>query len=275
MNGNLTVAADSQLTLAPTSNGVTNSIQGGGNLVLDGKIFLNLAGADTTPGNSWTLVNTATLATEDYDAATFSVNSSAGTFTEVIATPGTWKLLAGGNEWTFTESSGLLEVVPVSDPFIAWIDSFFPGETLPAIIGKTADPDNDGVDNLTEFALNGNPKSGSNNGLTAVLIQDASAPAGNELTLVAAVRDGAVFSTGPNGEQTATVNGVVYTVEGSLALTFPDSAVSAGGASDTAPAATGLPSLAATAWEYRTFKLDASEGLAGKGFLRVKAAVAP
>jgi hypothetical protein len=56
---------------------------------------------------------------------------------------------------------------------------------------------------------------------------------------------------------------------------FPDSAVSVGSASDTAPAATGLPSLAATAWEYRTFKLDASEGLPGKGFLRAKIEVAP
>lgn len=274
VNGNLTIAADSQLTLAPGANGVTNSIQGTGNLVLDGKIFLNLAGTDTTPGNSWTLVNTATLATEDYDPATFSVNSSAGAFTESLVTPGTWKLNAGGNEWTFTESSGLLEVA-IGDPFVAWIDSFFPGETNPAIIGKTADPDNDGVDNLTEFALNGNPANGSNNGLTAVLIQDASAPAGNELTLVAAVRDAAVFAAGPNGEQVATVDSVVYTVEGSLTLTFPGSAVSASAASDTAPAATGLPDLTGSAWEYRTFKLDASEGLAGKGFLRVKTAVAP
>ncbi len=275
VNGNLTVAADSQLTLTPGANGVTNSIQGTGNLILDGKIFLNLAGTDTTPGNTWTLVNTATLATEDYDPATFAVASTAGTFTESIVTPGTWKLIAAGNEWTFTESTGLLEVAVVSDPFVAWIDSFFPGETNPAIIGKTADPDNDGSDNLAEFAFNGNPKSGSDNGLTALLIQDASAPAGNELTLVAAVRDGAVFATGPNGVQTATIDGVVYTAQGSLALTFPDSAVSVGAASDTAPAATGLPSLASTAWEYRTFKLDASEGLSGKGFLRIKTDVAP
>jgi autotransporter-associated beta strand protein len=275
VDGNLTVAADSQLTLAPGTNTVTNSIQGTGNLILDGKIFLNLATTDTTHGNSWTLVNTATLATEDYDAVTFAVDSTLGAFTEVVATPGTWKRVAAGNEWTFVESTGLLSVGPVSDPFVAWIDSFFTGETNPAIIGKTADPDNDGVDNLTEFALNGNPNSGSNNGLTAVLIQDASAPAGNELTLVAAIRDGAVFAPGANGVQTATVDGVVYTIQGSLALTFPDSPVSVGGASDTAPAATGLPSLATTPWEYRTFKLDASEGLPGKGFLRVKIEVAP
>ena len=29
-------------------------------------------------------------------------------------------------------------------------------------------------------------------------------------------------------------------------------------------------SLAGSAWEYHTFKLDASEGLPGKGFLRLK-----
>ena len=37
-----------------------------------------------------------------------------------------------------------------------------------------------------------------------------------------------------------------------------------------AHAATGLPSLAGSDWEYHTFKLDASEGLPGKGFLRLK-----
>ena len=39
---------------------------------------------------------------------------------------------------------------------------------------------------------------------------------------------------------------------------------------DTAPPAAGLPDLTGTAWEYHTFKLDASEGLTNKGFLRLK-----
>ena len=87
--------------------------------------------------------------------------------------------------------------------------------------------------------------------------------------------NGATAGVGGTGNWTATIDGVIYTIQGSLALTFPDSPVSVGGASDTAPAATGLPSLATTPWEYRTFKLDASEGLPGKGFLRVKTEVAP
>jgi hypothetical protein len=66
---------------------------------------------------------------------------------------------------------------------------------------------------------------------------------------------------------------VTYTIQGTLDLvTIPGSDVShPSGPSDTAPVATGLPDLTGTAWEYHTFKLDASEGLGNKGFLRAKA----
>lgn len=156
-------------------------------------------------------------------------------------------------------------------PYSTWAGTTYGltgGDALP-----DADPDGDGVKNIVEFALNGNPTNGSNNGLTSTLIQDASAPTGNELTFTLAVRDGATFSSGAGGVQTATVDGVVYTIQGSVDLSNFTSAVSViGSASETAP---GLPSLASTPWEYRTFKLDASEGLGGKGFLRVKIETAP
>jgi hypothetical protein len=61
---------------------------------------------------------------------------------------------------------------------------------------------------------------------------------------------------------------VKYTIEGSPDLTFPNSAVSE------ASPATGPGGLPAD-YEYRRFRLDASEGLAGKGFLRVKTEPAP
>lgn len=139
--------------------------------------------------------------------------------------------------------------------------------------GKTQDPDKDGRNNLAEFAFNGDPLSASNNGLVASLVQDASLPAGPELTLVVAVRNGAVFSgSGSPSVQTSTVDGITYTIEGSLDLTtFPGSAVShADGPTATAPVATGLPDLTGTDWKYHTFKLDASEGLPSKGFLRAR-----
>lgn len=152
-----------------------------------------------------------------------------------------------------------------SSPFETWISTTYP-ELTGEEAKEGADPDDDGIPNLLEFALMGDPTDSSDAGLTAALVQDASAPAGNELTLVIATRTGAAFA----GGATASVDGITYTVEGSLDLSFPGSAVSSTGPSATAPAATGLPDLTGSGWEYHTFKLDASEGLGGKGFLRVK-----
>lgn len=167
-----------------------------------------------------------------------------------------------------------LNYVPSSTPFQDWALANGLDGTVGKENGKTDDPDGDGKNNNFEFAFNGNPLSGSDNGMMAGLVQDASAPAGNELTLVIAVRDGATFANaGSPVVQTATVDEVTYTIEGTLDLvTIPGSDVShAAGPSDTAPLATGLPDLTGTDWEYHTFKLDASEGLGNKGFLRAKA----
>lgn len=158
---------------------------------------------------------------------------------------------------------------PVETPYESWLSIRYP-----ALLGNdrlpNADPDHDGISNLIEFALNGNPGNSASGGLIASLIQDSSPPAGNELTLVIAVRNGAVFGTGSNGERMATVDGITYTVEGSLDLSFPGAVVTSTGPSATAPAATGFQDLTGSDWRYHSFKLDASEGLAGRGFLRLK-----
>ena len=261
VNGALVVAAASQITLTPTANGTSNSISGSGSLTLNGKLILNLANAETTPGSTWSLINTGTL-TEEYGTA-FGVQSSLGDFSEIPVDSGTWSLEAGGNLWTFTESSGVLTVATASTPFGLWISSYFPGETNPAIIGPDADPDQDGVNNLAEFALAGIPNSGSNNGYQAVATEDTDADLAKELTLTIAVRKAAGSPTFAGSPLTASVDGVKYTIEGSLDLNFPNSPVS-----DASPT-TGPGGLPAD-WEYRRFRLDASEGLAGKGFLRVK-----
>jgi autotransporter-associated beta strand protein len=161
------------------------------------------------------------------------------------------------------------------DPFATWATAAGLDGTLGKENGKADDPDGDGKNNLYEFAFNGDPLDGSDNGLMAALVQDASAPAGNELTLVVAVRDGATFTGSGDPlvqSNTTPVDGLTYTIEGTLDLaTIPGSDVShVGGPSDTAPVATGLPDLTGTDWEYHTFKLDASEGLGSKGFLRAK-----
>jgi autotransporter-associated beta strand protein len=176
---------------------------------------------------------------------------------------------------TLSISGGNVVLSVVASPFDTFMETFSTQIPNPANRVQGADPDGDGVDNLTEFALYGNPADASNNGLVAVLIQDTDVPADTpELTLVAAVRRGAVFTTNGDNAQVATEDGIVYQVEGSLTLdlwTSPVSAVAAG--SDTAPAASGLnEDLGGTDWQYRTFVLDASEGLPAKGFLRIQVA---
>ena len=175
--------------------------------------------------------------------------------------------LPGGFTVAYTGTQAILTQSAGSAAYITWINgAAFNNPPLSAAQKLPgADPDFDGTPNLLEFALNGNPVSRFSNGSIASLIQDSSAPAGNELTLVIAVRDGAVFNGG-----TATVDGITYIVEGSPDLAFPAAAVSSTGPAGLAPASTGLPSLEGTAWEYHVFKLDLSEGLPGKGFLRLK-----
>jgi hypothetical protein len=73
--------------------------------------------------------------------------------------------------------------------------------------------------------------------------------------------------------QSATVDGVTYTIEGTVDLsTIPGSAVShIAGPLNSAPAGSGLTAdLTSEDWKYHVFKLDASEGLPDKGFLRAK-----
>jgi autotransporter-associated beta strand protein len=185
---------------------------------------------------------------------------------------GTWGAPGSGAQHTTSQitGDGFLLVDGTASPFETWVSD--PEFGLdPADQGADADPDEDGVSNLLEFALAGDPSDGSEHGRSSVIIQDTNGVGGKELTLVAAVRRGATFTSGIGGSQTATVDELTYKVAGSLGLENFDQAVSVvGAASDTAPPATGLPSLAGEEWEYRVFKLDASEGLSGKGFLRVE-----
>ena len=69
-----------------------------------------------------------------------------------------------GNEYTLNYNdtvSGTNAVTltfgAVTVTYASWIDAYFPGETNPAIIGATADPDNDGIPNAVEMVLGGDP----------------------------------------------------------------------------------------------------------------------
>jgi hypothetical protein len=265
----LIISDPGELQFYPTTNGVTNSVGGTGTLQFDGTLRIDIFGAAATPGNSWTLVNLGGLANPTPFGATFAVASWAGSFAETAVGSGIWRMVDGGLAWTFTESDGKLTVAThVADPFTDWIGIHFPGVTDPAIIGKDADPDGDGANNLAEFALNGYPDNGADNGYLAIAIEDTDADTQKELTLTLAVRKAGGSPVFTGSPLSAISGGVKYTIEGSLDLVFPTST-----ASEASPA-TGPGGLPAD-YEYRRFRLDASEGLAGKGFLRVTTEPAP
>jgi autotransporter-associated beta strand protein len=132
--------------------------------------------------------------------------------------------------------------------------------------GPNDDPDKDGRSNLAEFAFNGDPLSGSNNGQVYVLTADGDGDAVKELLLTAAVRKTASFSAGAPATSLP-VDGITYAIEGGTNLSgFPIKVNLVA----TAVVPAGAPNLTGTDYEYRSFSLSGSNGLPAAGFLRAK-----
>jgi autotransporter-associated beta strand protein len=138
--------------------------------------------------------------------------------------------------------------------------------------GKEQDPDQDGHNNLAEFALDGNPLSGLNDGKVVGKVATL-ADASKVLTLTLPVRAGASFS-GATEQVSNAVNGVVYTIQGSDTLGAADWPLVVSEITDPTDKAAiqaGLPDLTDGGWIYRTFR---SPGTTTDGdprdFLRVK-----
>jgi autotransporter-associated beta strand protein len=125
----------------------------------------------------------------------------------------------------------------------------------------TGDLDGDGILDLAEFAFNGEPNSGASLGTVTSALTDTNGNTQRELTLTIAVRTGATFAVQGDGSQLATVGGVTYRVRGSIDLANFNSAV------------THVSSVASgtAGWDLHTFRLNASDGLGGKGFLQAVA----
>lgn len=154
--------------------------------------------------------------------------------------------------------TGKLYVIP-TDPFLPWIAGFglTGSDALPG-----SDPDNDGQNNLLEFALNGIPNSGASSGKLRSSVELVAGD--NALTYTLPVRTGAVFSG--SAAQTSTIDGITYTIEGSDALSTWNTTV----ISEVVPALSGgLPALD-TGWTYRTFRTPGSTSSDPGDFIRSK-----
>jgi len=112
---------------------------------------------------------------------------------------------------------------------------------------KSADPDGDGKNNLYEFAFDGDPLSGVDEG--KIVGKIATLGGDQVMTLTLPVRTGATFSADSGDLVSAAIDGIIYRIEGAVDLsTFNDSI------EEVTPAITeGLPALS-SGWSYRTFR---------------------
>ena len=146
--GDTTVAAGNTLVLADNAelaflvDGLdATKVTGPGDADFFGDFRIDTTNADATPGNSWVLVD---VATREFDAS-FSVvgfSQSADVWTKIEA----------GLKWTFTESTGILSVAVAPPGYATWIGNFAVGDATAG-----GDPDFDGMSNLLEYVLNGDP----------------------------------------------------------------------------------------------------------------------
>lgn len=241
---------------------------GGGILAITGTY--SYSGGTTVTGGTLTLDSGTLSDTGIVDVSTGAVLNLnfAGTDTvdefSIDGTPqgdGTFGAIGSGadTETALITGTGILLVLP-KDPFVPWADSF-------GLAGldaeKSADPDKDGLTNLQEFAFDGNPTSGAASGKIRSRIETVGADQALVITLP--VRSGAVFAGSP--AKSATIDEVVYTIQGSNNLAAFDQAVS-----EITASAAGMPALN-TGWTYRSFRLDGAVPARGAaGFLRADVA---
>ena len=210
---------------------------------------------------------------------------------------GTYKLITsagitGGNTLDATNLTGTIGAfnaalqINVNDIELVVTSATTPYDTWASSKGLTAgnkaknlDPDNDGSNNLAEFALDGNPLSGANDGK---VVGKVATVGGNQvMTLTLPVRNGAIFSPDSGDQLSALIDGVHYRIEGDVNLsTFADTITEVTGGDATA-IQVGLPGLSDinadtfADWTYRTFRHSGTVPATPKAFLRAKVSETP
>jgi autotransporter-associated beta strand protein len=258
-----TVASTSAITLQLPATGTRGSsydaVTVSGTLALDGTITVDITGLTPAAGQSFDLID-----------ATGSIELTAfNTATDLVL-----PALGGGLLWD-TSAFATTGVVSIAngDPFPAWAASKGLTGAPGFESGKGDDPDKDGRTNLDEFAFDGDPLSGANDG--KVVGKIATVGADQALTLTLPVRSGASFLPDAGTDQlSGLIDGIYYRIEGSLDLATFANVITEVTGGDATTIQTGLPALA-TGWTYRTFRAPGTVPTVSKTFLRAKVSETP
>jgi len=235
--GTLALAATGGLKFVVT-DASNNKVTGAGSATLDGSFTIDTSTVSLTSG-TWTLVDVATKTF----GTTFTVAGAGWSETADV-----WTKNDGNRVWTFTEATGILAV---TSPYGDWAAA----KGLTSLNnGPGMDPDNDGRSNLAEFAFDGDPRSGVNDGKVVGKVATLPSDGSKVLTLTLPVRTGATFS-GATEQVSAAIDGIVYTIQGSGTLDAAswNLVIAEVIGSDALGVRAGLPTLSA-GWTYRTFR---------------------
>jgi autotransporter-associated beta strand protein len=205
-------------------------------------------------------------------AATFPIILTAGGISGFnssdfsVSAPG----FPGTGTWT-VEADGLNLELVYSPASASVYDSWATAKGLTGINNaKGFDADDDGLTNLQEFAFDGNPLSGANDGkqVSVLADPDGAGPETTALILTLPVRNTAVFN-GPGDLVSDPVDGIIYQIQGSVDLVdFTTMNIS-----EVTPALdSGLPALS-TGWTYRSFRAPGPLGT--REFIRAAVVESP
>ncbi|MCW1921684.1 autotransporter-associated beta strand repeat-containing protein [Luteolibacter arcticus] len=251
INGTLALTYDSE-----ANPRVPRIISSAGTIALGANSTLVFSGSGTVAGGVHVLLKASGGVT--------------GTFANVTGLPGGFDLNYAYDDDANVATPPVVAIINPSavTPFQSWIETFVLNGDIPANqTDPEDDPDADGVDNITEFAFDGDPGDGSNNGRIFGLSEDGGdGDTQKQLLLTAAVRAGTPFTAGAPATGSS-LDGLDYSIGGSTDLATFTAAVSV---ETTAVLPPNAPTLN-SGWEWKTFSLDGSNGLTGKGFLRASA----
>ncbi len=162
------------------------------------------------------------------------------------------------------DTPGEIRLVQAGTPYGLWAAANITAIDAGADATPGGDPDGDGVKNIAEFALDGDPLSGADTGKMVGKV--ASVGGDPTLVLTLPVRTGATFS-GATEQVSDLIDGVIYTIQGGDDLVSWNHTVSEVLGGDKTTIETGLPALN-TGWEYRTFQTPGPVSGDPRDFLR-------